>query len=372
MQAAGAAEVAVRTPEENAAAKAAMADAEAAAEVAERYQVAAQKVMMTLARLVQCTFDDIGDHQSEPLSTEPELPGWSGAIDAVLAGWEAARARRARSSADVTPPTREALEKIAAAEDARSRAQDAADARVAVLLAAKDKEDAVVLALAQLADAPADAPRACSAGAVAAVAAAMRTLRNSSEVAALGCAALVQLARHGNIDSGAQMAAQAAHDALRRFDGHEYVAAIAPAALACLAQPAAAAADAAMAALLAEEEAHAATRRDKAAKTASRKSKKKRSGKGGSKAQAAADARAAASDDDVALEQETPAAAAPVDAPHEDDDLCVCCLDAERDTPLSGCVGVHPPAVCAGCAALLLHAAAPACPLCRAPIVALL
>jgi hypothetical protein len=55
------------------------------------------------------------------------------------------------------------------------------------------------------------------------------------------------------------------------------------------------------------------------------------------------------------------------DEAHEDDELCVCCLDAPRDTPLSGCVGVHPPAVCAFCAARLLSGPAPSCPLCRAP-----
>ncbi len=60
--------------------------------------------------------------------------------------------------------------------------------------------------------------------------------------------------------------------------------------------------------------------------------------------------------------------ASAADAPHEDDGLCVCCLDAPRDTALPGCAGAHPPAVCAACATLLLHAAAPACPLCRAPL----
>jgi hypothetical protein len=57
----------------------------------------------------------------------------------------------------------------------------------------------------------------------------------------------------------------------------------------------------------------------------------------------------------------------PQDEAHEDDGLCICCLDAPRDTALPGCAGAHPPAVCGGCAALLLSAAAPACPLCRAP-----
>ena len=62
------------------------------------------------------------------------------------------------------------------------------------------------------------------------------------------------------------------------------------------------------------------------------------------------------------------AAAMPEDAPHEDDDLCVICLDAPRDTPLAGCGDAHPAALCADCARRLLAAGgAPACPLCRAP-----
>jgi hypothetical protein len=58
------------------------------------------------------------------------------------------------------------------------------------------------------------------------------------------------------------------------------------------------------------------------------------------------------------------------DEAHEDDGLCVCCLDAERDTPLAGCADAHPPVMCAACAVLLCARAAPACPLCRAPVVA--
>ena len=56
----------------------------------------------------------------------------------------------------------------------------------------------------------------------------------------------------------------------------------------------------------------------------------------------------------------------PLDAPHEDDLLCVCCLDAPRDTALAGCAGVHADAVCSDCAALLLSRPLPSCPLCRA------
>ena len=60
----------------------------------------------------------------------------------------------------------------------------------------------------------------------------------------------------------------------------------------------------------------------------------------------------------------------PEDAPHEDDHLCVICLDAPRDTSLAGCADKHPAALCATCARRLLTAggAQPAaCPLCRAP-----
>ena len=72
---------------------------------------------------------------------------------------------------------------------------------------------------------------------------------------------------------------------------------------------------------------------------------------------------------------ESPTGSSPVmpeDAPHEDDHLCVICLDAPRDTPLAGCADTHPAALCAACARRLLTAggAQPAaCPLCRAPAV---
>ena len=59
--------------------------------------------------------------------------------------------------------------------------------------------------------------------------------------------------------------------------------------------------------------------------------------------------------------------AQPADAPHEDDDLCVICLDEPRNTPLAGCAALHPPALCRGCAVQLLAGATPVCPLCRAP-----
>ena len=60
-------------------------------------------------------------------------------------------------------------------------------------------------------------------------------------------------------------------------------------------------------------------------------------------------------------------AVAITDETHEDDHLCVVCLDAPRDTPLPGCADAHPVVLCAACVARLLAAAAPACPLCRAP-----
>ena len=65
--------------------------------------------------------------------------------------------------------------------------------------------------------------------------------------------------------------------------------------------------------------------------------------------------------------QSAPEPAQPADAAHEDDDLCVICLDAPRETALSGCAAAHLPALCRGCVAQLLAGAAPVCPLCRAP-----
>lgn len=59
----------------------------------------------------------------------------------------------------------------------------------------------------------------------------------------------------------------------------------------------------------------------------------------------------------------------PPDAAHEDDTLCLICLDAERDTPLPGCETAHAPVLCAPCVVRLLTrpGAAATCPLCRAP-----
>jgi hypothetical protein len=63
-----------------------------------------------------------------------------------------------------------------------------------------------------------------------------------------------------------------------------------------------------------------------------------------------------------------PPTSAPCDAPHEDDALCVCCLDEPRDTALPGCGAAHPPVMCAGCAVRLLARAVPTCPVCRRPL----
>ena len=172
---------------------------------------------------------------------------------------------------------------------------------------------------------------------------------------------------------------------------------------------AAAAAEAAAAALLAEEEGA------KGAPAASGAGKKKRAGSSARKRAAAAAAAAqsapaqslpppdearAASDDaaadaapgqneraastaDAALEELFPwlalDAAAPARVPppavrgsadvaHEDDGLCIVCLDADRDTPLPGCAGKHAPVLCAACAvAVCARAASAACPWCDAP-----
>jgi hypothetical protein len=56
------------------------------------------------------------------------------------------------------------------------------------------------------------------------------------------------------------------------------------------------------------------------------------------------------------------------DAAHEDDELCLVCLDEPRSVALPGCGGAHPPVLCAGCVAWLRRSNAPTCPLCRAPL----
>ena len=60
-------------------------------------------------------------------------------------------------------------------------------------------------------------------------------------------------------------------------------------------------------------------------------------------------------------------AAATYDVPHEDDDLCVVCLDGPREAALGSCA--HPPALCCFCVARLLATDVPTCPLCRAPAI---
>jgi hypothetical protein len=52
-----------------------------------------------------------------------------------------------------------------------------------------------------------------------------------------------------------------------------------------------------------------------------------------------------------------------------DDALCVCCLDAARDTPLAACAAVHAPVLCGPCAARIATLGArPSCPWCSTPI----
>jgi hypothetical protein len=116
-----------------------------------------------------------------------------------------------------------------------------------------------------------------------------------------------------------------------------------------------AAADAAAAALLAEEEA------PKGAAAAAA-GKKKRAG---SSARRRAKAAAAAANAGAALAGlelgDDDRSAAPA---HEDDELCIVCLDAPRDTALACCGAAHPPLLCADCAAALLarSSGGPACP----------
>ena len=70
------------------------------------------------------------------------------------------------------------------------------------------------------------------------------------------------------------------------------------------------------------------------------------------------------------LAQGSPEPAGPfADVAHDDDGLCIVCLDEPRSTALPGCADAHAPVLCAGCVALLRRGNAPACPLCRAPIL---
>jgi hypothetical protein len=56
------------------------------------------------------------------------------------------------------------------------------------------------------------------------------------------------------------------------------------------------------------------------------------------------------------------------DEAHEDDLLCLICLDAPRDTPLPCCAAAHAPVLCAPCAVRLCARERLACPLCRSPV----
>ena len=70
------------------------------------------------------------------------------------------------------------------------------------------------------------------------------------------------------------------------------------------------------------------------------------------------------------LAQGSPEPAGPfADVAHDDDGLCIVCLDEPRSTALPGCADAHAPVLCAGCVALLRRGNAPACPLCRAPLL---
>lgn len=72
----------------------------------------------------------------------------------------------------------------------------------------------------------------------------------------------------------------------------------------------------------------------------------------------------------LAMGDDSPPAPPPAgplaDTAHEDDNLCLICLDADRDTALPGCA--HPPVLCAMCVVLLRRSKQAACPLCRTPL----
>ena len=55
-----------------------------------------------------------------------------------------------------------------------------------------------------------------------------------------------------------------------------------------------------------------------------------------------------------------------LDAAHEDDHLCIVCLDEPRTTALDFCGGGHMPVMCAECTVKVLATAKPECPLCGA------
>ena len=64
-----------------------------------------------------------------------------------------------------------------------------------------------------------------------------------------------------------------------------------------------------------------------------------------------------------------PAAAAAPPAEPDDDELCVCCMDAPRDTALRACADKHAPVLCAACAASVLVQGSKVCPWCSTPVL---
>jgi hypothetical protein len=64
-----------------------------------------------------------------------------------------------------------------------------------------------------------------------------------------------------------------------------------------------------------------------------------------------------------------PAAAAAPAAELDDDELCVCCMDAPRDTALRACADKHAPVLCAACAASVLVQGSKVCPWCSTPLL---
>ena len=65
-----------------------------------------------------------------------------------------------------------------------------------------------------------------------------------------------------------------------------------------------------------------------------------------------------------------PAPAAAAAPPAElDDDMCVICMDAPRDTPLAACADRHAPVLCGACAASVLVQGSRVCPWCSTPLL---
>jgi hypothetical protein len=408
-----AAELEARTPAQEEAAQAAQAAAEEAMSSASPQEAVARSVRLALSRalllmLLEHALPHLqGGAGAEALArfteaNRPRTDSSAAAVECLLAAW-APLSVHSESEGSVPPPARHVLEAFAAEEEARARAPGATAALLATLRMPVNSTRPMdaLLPLAQLLLSVGTLRRAAAGGAVAAVVAAMQVCRADDNVQACGCCALAFLACFGSAVRSADT--QAAVAAVRRAQtvhpGMSHVSVSAAAALKCLAPAAAAAADAAMAALLAEEEAEATARRGKGGATAAArnanakaKGKKKRgsTGKGGRGGSAAP--RVAPSDEEeedaaaasvpatatvasiqaalpqLSLASAAPLAAAAADEAHEDDELCVCCLDAPRDTPLPCCASAHAPVLCAPCAVQLCARERPACPLCRAPV----